>query len=346
MIKASVIGATGYAGEELTRLLLRHPDVEVIALGSQTYKNRKFSSIYPNFRGITDLALSTPDLSRYAEASDVVFLALPHGIASRQVTPEILAQTRIIDLGADYRLKDAQVYEKWYNVAHESPRLLTQAVYGLPELHRDAILKTRLVANPGCYTTTSILALAPLCRAGCIEPDSVIVDAGSGVTGAGKALKPENMYCEVDESLKAYGVATHRHTPEIEQELGLLAGRPVRLNFTPHLIPMQRGILATCYARLSQDLSEQELSALYTDFYKNEPFVRFIGSEQPQTKYVKGSNYVDIGVVKDARTGRVIATAALDNLFKGAAGQAVQNMNILFGLRESAGIDMIPACPI
>ncbi len=346
MIKASVIGATGYAGEELTRLLLRHPDVQVQALGSRSYAGQAFAEVFPNFRGCTELILREPDLAAFAKESDVVFLALPHGIASGEVTQEILGECAIIDLGADYRLKNVNIYTEWYNVEHHSPELIQKAVYGLPELHREDIKKARLIANPGCYTTCSILSLAPLAASGLADMSSIVIDAGSGVTGAGRGLATSNLYCEVNESMKAYKVASHRHTPEIEQELGLLANCNTTLNFTPHLIPMNRGILATCYITLKEKASQQEIEALYNDFYKDEYFVRFTGGVQPESKYVTGSNFTDIGLTVDERTNRVIVTGTLDNLFKGAAGQAVQNMNLLFGLNEKSGIDMIPAFPV
>lgn len=349
MIKASVIGATGYAGEELVRILMRHPDVEISALASKSYAGQKYADIYPNFRNLTDAVLVKPDLEALADISDVVFLALPHGLAAAQVTEEILSKTKIVDLGADYRLKDPDIYTQWYKLEHKSPDLLKEAVYGLPELHRDDIRGARLIGNPGCYTTCSILALSPLFKNGLIDPKTVVIDAGSGVTGAGRSLLQGSMFCEADESLKAYKVASHRHTPEIEQELGLLGDCNVALNFTPHLIPMNRGILATCYASLKKqadDTTQAELEKLYQDFYQDEYFIRFTGSVQPETKYVKSSNFVDIGLVVDQRTNRVIVTSAIDNLFKGAAGQAVQNMNLMFGFDEKTGIDFIPDFPV
>lgn len=347
MIKASIIGATGYAGEQLARILFRHPEVDVVALASKSYAGQKYSDVYPNFRKITDQVLVEPDLKKLSEQSDVVFLALPAGIAAKEVDEEILAQSVVIDLGADFRLHDTNIYSKWYKLEHPREDINAQAVYGMPELHRDEIRGKRLIANPGCYTTASILSLAPLYAAGVIDPDSVVIDAGSGVTGAGRSVIQSNMFCEVDESMKAYKVASHRHTPEIEQELGLLYGEDVVLNFTPHLIPMNRGILATSYLKLKDpDMTQEDIEKLYQDFYQDEYFVRLLGSTQPETKYVKDSNFIDIGVVVDSRTGRVIVTSALDNLMKGAAGQAVQNMNLVFGLLETCGIDFIPDFPV
>lgn len=346
MIKAAVIGGTGYAGQELLRILYRHPQTDVISVGSKSFAGKPLKSVYRNYETITDAVCESADLKALAEAADVVFLALPHGIASAQVNEEILSQTKIIDLGADYRLNDVHIYEAWYGVKHESPALLGQAVYGLCELHRDAVKNARLLANPGCYTTCSILSLAPLFANGLIEPDSVIIDAKSGVTGAGRSSSLPYSYCEVNENIKAYKVAAHRHTPEIEQELGLLAGNDVTLTFTPHLVPMNRGILAVCYAKLKEDMDDASLYKVYEDFYHGEYFVRFLGGDLPETKWVKGSNFCDIGLKVDHRTGRVIVVGAIDNLMKGAASQAVQNMNVMFGLDEKTGIDFITDFPV
>lgn len=346
MIRVSVIGATGYAGEELTRLLLRHPEVEIGLLGSKSYAGKKFQDVYPNFYSIIDAKLVDPDLEKFAQESDVVFLALPHGLAGDQVNESILEKTKIIDLGADFRLKDYSTYKKWYNTEHNGKSLLNEAVYGLPELHKDEIKTSRLIANPGCYTTASILGLAPLIKEKIVDPDTLIIDAASGVTGAGRSAKIDNLYCEVDENFKAYGVTNHRHTPEIEQELSLLNNNDIKLNFTPHLIPMQRGILATAYATIIKDLTENEVLNIYKSFYKDDPFVRIREKDLPQTKFVKGSNYIDIGIKIDRRTGRIIVMSALDNLIKGAAGQAIQNMNLMNGFDQTLGLNMIPDCPI
>lgn len=346
MIKVSIIGATGYAGEELTRLLLRHPEVELANLGSKSYAGKQFSKVYPGFFQILDKKLSEPDLEKFSRESDVVFLALPHGIASKEVTESILEKTKIIDLGADFRIDNLKTYENWYKTEHFGQKVLEEAVYGLVELNREKIKKARLVANPGCYTTASIMALAPLVKEGIIDLDSIIIDAASGVTGAGRSTKLDNSFCEVDEDFKAYGLTNHRHTPEIEQELSKIGKTDIKLNFTPHLIPMQRGILATCYGNLKKGLSEEEGLNLFESFYKDEPFVRIRKNNFPQTKFVKGSNYIDIGLKIDSRTNRIIVLSAIDNLIKGAAGQAVQNMNVLFGLKETLGLELIPDCPI
>ncbi|MEG0377536.1 MAG: N-acetyl-gamma-glutamyl-phosphate reductase, partial [Eubacterium sp.] len=288
----------------------------------------------------------TADMDTLVEKSDVIFMALPHGIASKQVNRRVLEKTKIIDLGADFRLKDADLYEEWYNVNHYNKELLDEAVYGLCELHREKIKSARLLSNPGCYTTCSILSLAPLVKNHLIDVNSIIIDAKSGVTGAGRGSDLPFMYCECNESIKAYKIGEHRHTPEIEQELGLLEGSSFNVLFTPHLTPMNRGILALCYANLKTDISEEELRAVYRDFYKDEYFIRLTENNMPETRWVKGSNYCDIGVKVDKRTGRVIVVGAIDNLMKGAAGQAVQNMNLMFGLDEKTGIDFITDFPV
>jgi len=345
MIKVSIIGSTGYAGQELVRLLLRHPEVELISLGSRTFENQPMSQVYGNYKKITDLVCENKPIDELADASDVIFLALPHGIASKQITDQILDKTKIIDLGADFRLEDIEEYEKWYNVKHNGKGLIKEAVYGLCELHRESIKKTTLLANPGCYTTCSILSLAPLFKNNLVDVDSIIIDAKSGVTGAGRSETLPNMYCECNESIKAYKIGSHRHTPEIEQELGKLSGQKTTLLFTPHLTPMNRGILAVCYAKLTKEVSEEDLRALYRDFYKDEYFVRLTEEVMPETKWVKGTNFCDIGIKIDPRTKRVIVIGAIDNLVKGAAGQAIQNMNLMFDLDEKTGLDYIAGFP-
>ena len=347
MIKAAVIGGTGYAGQQLLQILYRHPETEVIGIGSHSYVGQTFADLYRNYKDISPEVCEDLNLETISEEADVVFVALPHGIASKAVTPDVLNRCKVIDLGADYRLKDVKIYSEWYQVAHHSEDLIAEAVYGLPELHRDDIKKARLIANPGCYTTCSILSLAPLVANHLIDPDTIIIDAKSGVTGAGRGLNLPNLYCECNESIKAYKVAAHRHTPEIEQELGFLNGEEITLTFTPHLTPMNRGILAVCYAKLTQDISETALRQIVSDFYQNEKFVRVYNEDVlPETRWVKGSNYCDIGLKIDKRTNRVIVIGAIDNLMKGAASQAVQNMNLLFGLQEDTGIDFIPEFPI
>lgn len=346
MIKASVIGGTGYAGQELIRILMRHPEVEVVTIGTRSFSGQKFSDVYGNFEAVTDLVCEATDIKVLAEKSDVVFLALPHGIASKTVTAGVLEKTKVIDLGADFRLKDIDVYEDWYKTEHFNHPLLNEAVYGLCELHREEIKKARLISNPGCYTTCSILSLAPLLKNNLIDTSSIIVDAKSGVTGAGRGTITELMYSECNETIKAYKIGSHRHTPEIEQELRLLNGQDFNILFTPHLVPMNRGILALSYAKLTSDLSLEEVKVIYKDFYHDEYFVRILENRMPETRWVKGTNYCDIGLTIDPRTNHVIVVGAIDNLIKGAAGQAVQNMNICFGLAEKTGIDFIADFPI
>ena len=346
MIKAAIIGATGYAGQALLGILTRHPEVDVTHIGSRSYDGERIDRVYPLYRGTLDDTCQNLSVRELADSADVIFLALPHGIASAQIDEKVLDKTVIIDLGADYRLNDVNIYEKWYQVKHESPALLKSAVYGLPELHRAEITQTNLIANPGCYTTCSILTLAPLIQAGLIDIDSVVIDAKSGVTGAGRGETLANHFCEVNENIKAYKIASHRHTPEIEQELSLLSNNEITLLFTPHLVPMNRGILSCCYAKATEDLTADKLAEVYSVFYEGEPFVRLIGSASPETRWVKGTNLIDIGVTFDPRTRRVIAMGAIDNLYKGAAGQAVQNMNIRFGLDEKTGLDFVADFPV
>ena len=347
MIKAGIIGATGYAGGELVRILLRHSEVELIWLGSRSYTGQRYADIYRNMTSLEEAVCSDDNVRELAGKADVIFTATPQGFCAGVVGEEILNKTKIIDLSADFRLKDVDVYEKWYKIHHASPQFLDEAVYGLCELNRKDIPGARIVANPGCYTTCSILTLWPLVREGLIDPDTIIIDAKSGTSGAGRGEKLQNLFCEVNENVKAYGVATHRHTPEIEEQLSYAAGRSIRLNFTPHLIPMNRGILVTAYADLSAEgIQKKEIRNAYRKYYGAEPFIRILDDGVcPETKWVEGSNYTDIGFCLDERTGRVIAMGALDNLVKGAAGQAVQNMNLMFGLPENTGLDLVPVFP-
>lgn len=340
MIKTAVLGATGYAGVELVRLLERHPEAEISFLGSKSFAGQKISEVYKNFRTVLDMECRELDLDEVAKC-DVAFTALPHG-ASKSVIPSLIDRgLKVIDLSGDYRYDAAAVYEQWYGEKHSSPELLAESVYGLPELHREKIKKARLIGNPGCYTTCSILGAAPLLAAKIAETKNIIIDAKSGVTGAGRGLALQTSFCECTENTKAYKVATHRHTSEIEQELSNIAGESIILSFTPHLIPIKRGILSTIYVNLNRESSAEELAEIYRNFYKNEFFVRVCDTgEIPETKHVAGSNFVDIGVCYDKRLQRAVVVSALDNIVKGAAGQAVQNMNLLFGLDEKTGLDM------
>ena len=345
MIKVGIIGATGYAGSELVRLITNHPQAEIKTITSQSYSGKPYGEVYESYRHRDDYVCEEENIEKMAEECDVIFLALPHGVASKKVTESVLSKTKIIDLGADFRLQDIETYEKWYT-EHYAKDILPEAIYGLCEINREKIKGRRIVANPGCYTTTSILSLYPLVKEKMIDLSSIIIDAKSGATGAGRGLSLGNHYCELNESVKAYKIANHRHTPEIEEQLSYAAGEDIVLNFTPHLIPMDRGILATCYAKLANNYSYEDILAAYEKYYKDEYFIRITKKGTfPETKWVKGSNFVDIGFTIDERTNRVIVIGALDNLFKGAAGQAVQNMNILFGLDEKTGIDYIPVFP-
>lgn len=339
MIRAGIIGASGYTGQELIRILSRHPETELVKATSRSLAGTSVAQEYGNLGRVTDLVFSNPPLEEAAQDCDVLFLCLPHGEASSKVSSRVLERTVIIDLGADYRLKDRGVYEAWYKTVHETPELLEKSVYGLPELHKDSIAAAQLIANPGCYTTCAILSLAPLMKYGLIDPASVIIDAKSGVSGAGRTAKTAMMFCECNESIKPYGVTTHRHTPEIEQELSLLAGTGVTVSFTPHLIPMNRGILTTSYAAPVSGETPESIRGIYEEFFSDAPFVRILSEGVwPETRWTAGSNFCDISAAVDQRTGRVIVMAAIDNLVKGASGQAVQNMNIRFGLDQSAGL--------
>lgn len=346
MIKVGIIGATGYAGSELVRILLGHKDVEIKWYGSRSYIDKKYASIYQNFFQLVDANCMDDNMEVLADQVDVIFTATPQGLCASLVNEEILSKVKIIDLSADFRIKDVKVYEEWYKLEHKSPQFIEEAVYGLCEINREDVKKARLVANPGCYTTCSILTCYPLVKEGIIDPNTIIVDAKSGTSGAGRGAKVDNLFCEVNENMKAYGVATHRHTPEIEEQLGYACGEKITINFTPHLIPMNRGILATAYASLKKDVTYEEVKAIYDKYYANEKFVRVLEKDVcPQTKWVEGSNYVDVNFKIDPRTNRIIMMGAIDNLVKGAAGQAVQNMNLMFGLKESEGLELVPMFP-
>ncbi len=351
MVKVGIIGATGYAGNELVRLLMGHKDVEIMWYGSRSYIDKKYAEVYQNMFEIVEDTCLDDNMEELASKVDVIFTATPQGFLAGVLTEEILSRVKIIDLSADFRIKDVKTYEKWYKIEHKSPQFIEEAVYGLCEINRDKVKGARLIANPGCYTTCSILTAYPLVKEGLIDPDTLIIDAKSGTSGAGRGAKLPNLFCEVNENMKAYGVTNHRHTPEIEEQLGYAAGKEIMVNFTPHLVPMNRGILATEYATLNKKADGTlptygEVKAIYDKYYKNEKFVRVLEKDIcPETKWVEGSNYVDVNFKIDERTGRIVMMGALDNLVKGAAGQAVQNMNLLFGFDEAEGLNLVPMFP-
>ena len=346
MIKVGIIGATGYAGGELVRILMGHKEAEIVWYGSRSYIDQKYADVYRNMFQIVDAKCMDDNIEALADQVDVIFTATPQGFLASVINENILGKTKIVDLSADFRIKYVKVYEKWYGIEHKSPQFIEEAVYGLCEVNRDKVKGARLIANPGCYTTCSILTAYPLAKEGIIDMRTLIVDAKSGTSGAGRGAKVPNLFCEVNENMKAYGVASHRHTPEIEEQLGYASGENVTISFTPHLVPMNRGILATEYATLKKDVTGEEVKAIYDKYYADEKFVRVLGEGVcPETKWVEGSNYVDIGFKLDPRTNRIVMMGAIDNLVKGAAGQAVQNMNLLFGLPESEGLELVPMFP-
>ena len=346
MIKAGMIGSTGYAGGELARLLLQRDDVEILWYGSRSYVGQKYASVYPNLFKIVDENCQDDAIKELADQVDVIFTATPQGLCASLIDEEILSKVKVIDLSADFRIKDQAVYEKWYKLEHKSPQFLGEAVYGLPEVNREKVKTARLIANPGCFPTCSFLAVYPMVKEGLIDPNTLIIDAKSGTSGAGRGAKTDNLYCEVNESIKAYGVGTHRHTPEIEEQLSYAAGKPVTISFTPHLVPMNRGILVTAYASLNGKVTEEEARAVYEKYYQNEYFVRLLEpGAVPQTRWVEGSNFADVNFKIDTRTNRVVMMGAIDNMVKGAAGQAIQNMNLMFGLPENTGLKQIPIFP-
>ena len=346
MLNIAIVGASGYTGLELIRILHCHPEVAVTCLTSDQSAGKRISDVFPTLRGRCDLVLEHLEPVRVAEKADIIFTALPHKAAMEVVPTFLKLGKKVIDLSADYRLADAAVYGQWYE-PHLNPANLKKAVYGLPELRRNKIKSAKLVANPGCYPTSIILGLAPLLKKGLIDLSSIIADSASGVTGAGRAAKVDSLYCEVNEGYKAYGVGgVHRHTPEIEQELSLLAGEQLIITFTPHLAPMDRGILSTIYATPTKPLSTETIVQLYQDFYAGEPFVRvLLQGTLPSTAFVRGSNFCDIAPLVDLRTGRIIIVSAIDNLVKGASGQAVQNMNLVCGFPETMGLEGLALFP-
>ena len=347
MVKVGIIGATGYAGAELVRILLNHKEAQIEWFGSRSYIDENYADIYRNFFELVDADCLGDNMDELASRVDVIFTATPQGFLAGVLNEDILNKVKIIDLSADFRIKDVATYEKWYGIEHKSPQFIEEAVYGLCEINREDVKNARLVANPGCYTTCSILTAYPLAKEGIIDMSTLIIDAKSGTSGAGRSAKVANLFCEVNENMKAYGVATHRHTPEIEEQLGYACGRDdLKLIFTPHLVPMNRGILVTSYANLAKDVTYEDVKAAYDKYYDKEYFVRVLPKDVcPETRWVEGSNFVDIGFKIEPRTNRIIAMGALDNLVKGAAGQAVQNMNLLFGFEENEGLKIAPMFP-
>ena len=345
-MKVGIIGSTGYAGAEIVRLLYSHPEAEIVWYGSRSYIDKNFASVFGNMFKLVPDVCKGENIKELAETVDVIFTATPQGYCATLVSEEVLSKTKIIDLSADFRIKDVATYEKWYGIEHASPEFIDEAVYGLCEINREAVKNARLIANPGCYPTCSFLSIYPLLKEGVIDRNTIIIDAKSGTSGAGRGAKVNNLYCEVNESIKAYGVAKHRHTPEIEEQLSYVAGDDVLINFTPHLVPMNRGILVTAYATLTKKITEDEVRDIYHKYDDDEFFVRVLDKGVcPETRWVEGSNFADVNAVVDERTGRVIMMGAIDNVVKGAAGQAIQNMNIMFGLAENTGLNFAPLFP-
>lgn len=339
-------GATGYVGQELIRLLIQHAEIDRIELIGRS-EIEDFTNTYQHFKNIRKLQVSVKNLNELSNECDLIFVALPHGILSSELTEDILEKCKIIDLGADYRISNVDEYESWYKVAHYSPQLIKKGVYGLSEINREKIRKSRLIANPGCYTTCSLLSLIPLVDKGMIDNQSIIIDAKSGVTGAGRTVNRDILYSETNENIKAYKISAHRHIPEIEDILNSFSANKVIVNFTPHLVPMNRGILTTIYVNPIGNYVESTLRNIYSEYYKGETFVRILSeNEHAQTKWVKGSNYFDLQIKLDDRTGRIILVGVIDNLMKGAAGQAIQNMNIMFDFDENTGLTQVPIFPI
>lgn len=335
MVRVAILGASGYSALELMKLLLRHPHVEITALTTRSTDARPVGEVHPSLAGRLDLALENLSPAQIAERADCVFCCLPHGASAAAVAELLPRGKKVIDLSADYRLNDSTEYEQWYGVKHPDAERMSTAVYGLPEIYRERIQRADLVANPGCYPTSAILALAPLLRAGAILPRGIIIDSKSGVSGGGREPKPAFHYPECNESISAYGVGTHRHMPEIDQVLADIADAEVKVVFTPHLVPMDRGILSTCYAESTGEFKGDSLLDIFRDFYRNEPFVRITPS-LPATKHVSGTNFCDI-TVRTVR-GRIVVISAIDNLVKGASGAAVQNFNLIHGLEETTAL--------
>ena len=338
MAKIGIAGASGYTGLELLRLLINHPKSEIVFLTSETYQGQAVSKVFPSLSGFTDIKFSSID-SVSSEHCDIVFLALPHTVSMHKVSLFLTENTRVIDLSADFRLKDPAVFKDWYSTRHQQPSLLKEAVYGLPEIHREAIKSARLIANPGCYPTSITLALAPLITKDWVDLSSIVADSKSGISGAGRKASLATQFSEVNGGVSAYNIAVHRHTPEIEQELSALSNTDIQISFSPHLIPMTRGMLSTVYINLKQDMSAEDLLEYFNNFYTDEPFIRILPlGEYANTHFTVSSNFCDIGVQVDIRNRRAIITSAIDNLIKGASGQAIQNMNLMLGISEKSGL--------
>jgi N-acetyl-gamma-glutamyl-phosphate reductase len=348
IIKAGLVGVTGYTGMELARLMVHHSSMELVRVTSRSEAGKRLADIYPFLQRLPlgELVITRPDAADLAEECDVVFLAVPHKTAM-EIAAELLGQgVKVVDLSADFRINDKAVYEKWYATEHTRSELLTEAVYGLPELYLDRIMGARLIANPGCYPTSAILGLAPALSAGLVETGDIVIDAKSGASGAGRGAKVGTLFCEVADSFRAYGLPTHRHTPEIEQEISKLAGTDVTVSFNTHLLPIDRGILSTIYTRLKTTATLDEVHAVYTDFYADKPLVRVLPKGQlPETRFVRGTVFCDIGLVVDPRTGRLVILSAIDNLCRGASGQALMNANLICGLDIDEGLPMAPMMP-
>ncbi len=346
MINVGIIGASGYTGAELARILCNHPEVRITAATSRQNAGRQLSEVFPSLRGQVDIICENLTVAELCEKADFFFTAVPHKTAMDLVPDLLTAGKKVVDLSADFRLRDVSVYEKWYQ-PHSSSHLLGEAVYGLPELYRSYIRDSRLVANPGCYPTSIILGLAPLLKAGAIDVQTIIADSKSGTSGAGRAAQTGSLFCEVHDGFRPYKVGrAHRHTPEIEQELSVLAGAGIHISFTPHLLPISRGILSTVYATLSPGFDRNKIDTLYSDHYQNEPFIRLLEEDSfPATQYVRGSNFCDISYKIDTVTNRIIVMSTIDNIVKGASGQAVQNMNLMHGFAETTGLTTVPLFP-
>lgn len=348
MFKVGLVGVTGYTGMELTRILLGHPQMRLTQVTSRKEAGQPLAAIYPFLQG-TDLGaleIATPDSSSLADQCDLVFLAVPHGTAMEMAAELRSKGVRVVDLSADFRLRDRQTYETWYNVEHTRADLLPQAVYGLPELYAEKIRTASLVANPGCYPTSAILALYPALAAGLIRSEDLVIDSKSGTSGAGRKAAVGTLFCEVADTFRAYNLTKHRHTPEIEQELARAAGMDICLSFNTHLLPINRGILTTAYAKLSADVGTDEIRACYEKFYAGKKWVRLMpAGVLPETRWVRGTNFCDIGLVTDPRTHRLIVVSTIDNLCRGASGQAVANANLMLGLGEDAGLPVAPLMP-